>query len=70
MKSVIQKIQEYLAASVTGKPMFPPGLSPRERNKINKQARIKRTEARQRRGSQYARDHKGEPGRNGGPKGI
>jgi hypothetical protein len=32
-------------------------------------ARFRRTEERQRSGSQYARDHAGEPGRNGGPKG-
>ena len=35
-----------------------------------KQARIRRTEERQRSGSQYARAHRGEPGRNGGPKGV
>jgi len=41
-----------------------------ERNRYGQMARIRRTEERQRRGSQYARDHKGEPGRNGGSKGI
>jgi hypothetical protein len=41
-----------------------------KRCKEGRAARIKRTEARQRSGSQYARAHKGEPGRNGGPKGV
>jgi len=34
-----------------------------------KLARIRRTELRQKSGSQYAKDHAGEPGRNGGPRG-
>ena len=41
-----------------------------DRNYWGQLARIHMSEHRQRRGSQYARDHAGEPGRNGGIKGC
>ena len=50
-----------------------PSIQPptgRRGDRYYKLQRIKLTEARQRSGSQYARDHRGEPGRNGGPKGV
>lgn len=44
--------------------------APLEKKLFGQLARIRRSEERQRSGSQYARDHAGEPGRNGGPKGV
>ena len=62
------KIKDMLGVLKDDSVPFIPGGP--EYNSTHQRARIRRTEARQRSGSQYARDHRGEPGRNGGPKGT